>query len=103
MFVMISRVIDNKFYYSLDNIDMLRKITVRIGLGRIDIQKEITVEVLLNSGVMGLVISLEFARRQRFKLKKIERLIYIRNVDGFFNKKGSIEYTRDIRREQRLM
>ena len=100
---MLSRVIDNKFYYSLDNIDMLRKITVRIGLGRIDIQKEITVEVLLNSGVMGLVISLEFARRQRFKLKKIERLIYIRNVDGFFNKKGSIEYTRDIRREQRLM
>jgi len=72
-------------------------------LERIDIQKEITVEVLLNSEVMGLVISLEFARRQRFKLKKIERLIYIRNVDGFFNKKGSIEYTRDIRREQRLM
>jgi len=27
------------------------------------------VEVLLNSRVIGLVISLEFARKQRFKLK----------------------------------
>ena len=40
---------------------------------------------------MELVISLEFARKQEFKLKKIRRLIYVRNVDGIFNKKGLIE------------
>jgi len=30
----------------------------------------VTVKVLLDSGAMELVISLEFARKQRFKLKK---------------------------------
>ena len=33
-------------------------------------------EALLNSRAMGLVMSLEFIRKQRFKLKKIERPIY---------------------------
>jgi len=34
------------------------------------------VEALLDSGAMGLVMSLEFARKQEFKLKKTERSIY---------------------------
>jgi len=34
------------------------------------------VEALLDSGVIGLVMSLEFVRKKGFKLKKIERLIY---------------------------
>ena len=42
----------------------------------IDIQEGVIVEALLNSRVTGLVISLEFARKQGFKLKKIEKLIY---------------------------
>jgi len=33
-----------------------------------------------NSGVTGLVMSLEFTRKKRFKLKKIARPIYIRNI-----------------------
>ena len=45
--------------------------TVRIGLERIDMQKGITVEALLDSGATGLVMSSEFARKQGFKLKKI--------------------------------
>jgi len=44
------------------------------------------VEALLNSNATGLVISSEFVRKQSFKLKKIERSIYVRNVDGSFNK-----------------
>ena len=70
---------------------MLREVIVKIGLERIDMQEEITVEVLLDSGVTGLVMSSEFTRKQRFKLKKIERLIYIRNVDGMLNKEEPIE------------
>jgi len=66
---------------------MLREVIVKIGLERIDTQEEVTVETLLNSGATGLVMSSEFARKQRFKLKKIERPIYVRNVNGFFNKK----------------
>ena len=64
----------------------MRKVTVKIGLERIDMQEGRTVEVLLDSGVTGLVMSSEFARKQGFKLKKLERLIQVRNVDGSFNK-----------------
>ena len=53
-------------------------------------------ETLLDSGATGLVISLEFARKQGFKLKKTENEIYVRNVDGIFNKKSLIENTMEI-------
>jgi len=45
---------------------------------------------------MGLVMSSEFARKQEFKLKKIERPIYVRNMNSFFNKKGLIEHTVEV-------
>jgi len=46
----------------------LREVTVKIGLERIDIQEGITVEALLDSGATGLVMSLEFARKQGFNV-----------------------------------
>jgi len=74
----------------------LREVTVKIGLERIDIQEEVTVEALLDSGATGLVMSSEFARKQGFKLKKLERLMNVRNVDGSLNKEGPIEYTVEV-------
>jgi len=53
----------------------LREVTVKIGLERIDTQEEITVEALLNSGATRLVMRSEFAKKQGFKLKKLERLM----------------------------
>ena len=53
-------------------------------------------EALLDSGMTELVMSLEFTRKQRFKLKKIEEPIYVRNVDRIFNKEGLIEYTVEV-------
>ena len=53
---------------------MLRKVTVNIGPKRIDTQ-EVIVEALL---------------------EKIERPIYVRNIDGSFNKEGSIEYMVEV-------
>jgi len=69
---------------------------VKIGLERIDMQEKITVEALLNSSVTGLVISLEFARKKRFKLKKLERPIYVRNVDETLNKEEPIKHTVEV-------
>ena len=60
---MLSRVVNNILYYNLDNRDMLREVTVKIGLERIDTQKEVIVEALLNSGVTELVISSKFSRK----------------------------------------
>ena len=74
----------------------MKEVTVKIGLKRIDIQEGITVEALLDSGATGLVMSSEFARKQRFKLKKLDRPIYVRNVDGSLNKEGPIEHIVEV-------
>ena len=68
----------------------LREVMVKIGLERIDTQEGITVEALLDSRATGLVMSSEFAKKQGFKLKKLERLMNIRNVNGLLNKEGPI-------------
>ena len=69
---------------------------MKIRLERIDTQEEITVKALLDSKTTDLVISLEFTKKQEFKLKKIERPIYRRNVNSIFNKKRLIEYTVEV-------
>jgi len=74
----------------------LREVMVKIGLERVDTQEGITVEALLDSRATGLVISSEFARKQGFKLKKLERPMNIRNVDGLLNKKRPIEHTVEV-------
>ena len=62
---MLSRVIDNTFCCNLNNRNMLREVTVKIGLERIDIQEGVIVEALLDSRTMKLVISSEFAKKNR--------------------------------------
>ena len=69
---------------------------VKIGLERVNTQEGVTVKVLLDSGAIGLVISSEFARKQEFKLKKIEKPIYIRNVESSFNKEGPIKHIVEV-------
>ena len=54
-------------------------------------------EALLDSRATVLVMSSEFTKKQEFKLNKIERLIYIRNIDGFLKinrKTGEVKMTR---------
>jgi len=41
-------------------------------------------------------MSSEFARKQGFKLKKLERPMNVRNVDGFLNREGPIEYIVEV-------
>ena len=74
----------------------MREVTVKIGLERIDTQEGITVEMLLVSGATGLVMSSEFARKQGFKLKKLERLMNVKNMDGLLNKEGPIEHMVEV-------
>ena len=67
---MLSRVMENTFCCNLNNRDMLREVIVKIGLKRINMQEGVMVEALLDIRATGLVISLEFARKQEFKLNK---------------------------------
>ena len=94
---MLSKVIDSKSCYNLDNRNMLREVIVKISFERIDIQEGVTVEVLLDSSIMELIISPKFVRKQKFKLKKkTKRPIYVRNVISFFNKERPIEHTVEV-------
>jgi len=65
--------------------NLLREVMVKIGLKQENDKEGIVVKVLLDSGVTGLVISSEFARKNRFKKKKLERPIYVRNINSIFN------------------
>ena len=60
---------DNIFYYNFNG-NILKEVIVKIKLERIDIQKGVIVKILLDSNTIKLVMSLEFARKQEFKLKK---------------------------------
>ena len=93
---MLSRVVKNTSTCDLNKGDLLREVTVKIGLERIDTQEGIIVEALLDSGVIGLVMSSEFTRKQGFKLKKLDKPIYVRNVDSFLNKEEPIKYTVEV-------
>ena len=63
----------------------LREIMVKIGLKQEEEEEGIVVEALLDSKATRLVMSEEFARKHRFRRIKLERLIYVRNVDRILN------------------
>ena len=63
---------------------------VRIGLKQEEEEEGIMTETLLDSGATGLVMSEEFAKKYKFKRTKLERPVYVRNVDGMLNYAGPI-------------
>ena len=75
---------------------LLKEVIVKIGLEKVDMQEGIIVEALLDNSTIGLVMSSKFARKQGFKLKKMERPIYMRNMDGLFNKEEPIKHTVEV-------
>ena len=86
---------------------VLREVTVKIGLKQEE-EEGVVTEALLDSGATGLVMSEEFARKHKFRRTKLERPIYVRNVDGTLNYAGPIVdtvrwryFSKGIRRERR--
>ena len=53
-------------------------------------------EALIDSGVTGLMMNSEFARKNKFRKKKLDKPIYIRNVDNTFNYEESTEHTVEV-------
>ena len=53
-------------------------------------EKEIVVEVLLDSSVTVLVIRKKFVRKNKFRKMKLERPIYMENIDIILNYIGPI-------------
>ena len=74
----------------------LREVIVKIGLKQEEEEKGIVVDVLLDSRVIGLVMSEEFVRKHKFKRTKLERPIYVRNIDSTLNYTGPIKDTVEV-------
>jgi len=74
----------------------LREVIVKIELEGIDVQKEIMAEALLDSGATSLIMYSKFIRKKIFKLRRIEKPIYVRNIIRIFNKERLIEYTVEV-------
>ena len=75
---------------------LLREVMVKIGLKQEEEKEGVVTEVLLDSGATGLVMSEEFARRHKFKRTRLERPVYVRNVDGTLNYAGPIVDTVEV-------
>ena len=80
--------------------------TVKIGLKQKEEKEEIVVEALLDNGATELVMSEKFSKKYRFRRTKLERLIYVRNINSMLNYAGPIVDTvevkiflKDIKRE----
>ena len=74
----------------------LREVMVKIGLKQEEEEEEVVTEALLDSGATGLVMSEEFAKKHRFRRTKLERLVYVRNVNGTLNYAGPIVDTVEV-------
>jgi len=75
---------------------LLREVMVKIGLKQEEEEERVVTEALLDSGATGLVMSEEFARRHKFRRTKLERPVYVRNVDGMLNYAGPIVDTVEV-------
>jgi len=69
---------------------LLREMMVKIGLKQEEEEEVVVTEALLDSGAMGLVMSEEFVRKHKFRRTKLERPVYVRNVNGTLNYVGPI-------------
>ena len=69
---------------------------MKIGLKQEEEEEGVVTEALLDSSATGLVMSEEFARKHKFRRTKLERLIYVRNVDGTLNYAGPIVDTVEV-------
>ena len=74
----------------------LREVMVKIELKQEEEEEEVVTEALSDSGATGLVMSEEFARRHKFKRTKLEKPVYVRNVDGTLNYAGPIVDTVEV-------
>ena len=75
---------------------VLREVTVKIGLKQEEEEEGIVTEALLDSRVTGLVMSEEFVRRHKFRRTRLERLVYVRNMDDMLNYAGPIVDTVEV-------
>ena len=69
---------------------MLREVWMSIGVEKLDTYEGITIKALLDSGATGMFMDRRMAKRHGFKMRKLERPLKVKNVDGTENSGGNI-------------
>ena len=69
---------------------------MKIGLKQKEEEEGIVVDALLDSRATRLVMSEEFVRKNRFRRTKLERPVYVRNMDEMLNYPGPIVNTVEV-------
>ena len=75
---------------------ILREVWLDIGIEKVDMYKDIIVKVLLDSGATGMFIDKKIAKKHGFKMKKLERPLKVKNVDGTENSRGNITHQIEV-------
>jgi len=71
-------------------LQLLREVWMKIGLEKLENYKGMAVKALLNSGVTGLFMNTQFAKRKGFKLEKLKNPLLVRNMNRTVNVGGAI-------------
>jgi len=71
---------------------MLREVWLNIGIEKIDTHEGVAVKVLLDSGTTGMFMDKRTVAKHGFMLKKLEKPIIVRNIDGTDNSGGAITH-----------
>ena len=74
----------------------LREVMVKIRLKQKEKEEGVITKTLLDSRATGLVMSKEFAKKHRFRRTKLEKLVYMKNVDSMLNYAGPIVDTVEV-------
>jgi len=62
----------------------------------VDTHEEVTVKVLLDSSITGIIIDKRIAAKHRFRLLKLEKSLIVKNVNGIYNSKEAITYQVEV-------
>ena len=74
----------------------LKEVWMKVGLEKIDSHKGVSVKALLDSSATGMFADKKFVEKNSFKLKKLDRPVKIRNVDGTGNSRGLVTHEIEV-------
>jgi len=63
-----------------------------IRIKKVDTHEGMTIKALLDSSTTGMFIDKKTAEKHSFKIKKLERLLIVRNMNGMGNSGGNITH-----------
>ena len=71
---------------------ILREMWLDIGIEKVNLHEGITIKALLNSSATGMFMDRRMTERYGFKMRKLKRLLKVKNMDRTENSKENITH-----------